>query len=135
MGTYAKAAGYAIQIGSSVLGGRSAKDAGNAAARAEIFDSMQRARLIRKLARDYQGQATAAYAGSGVDVSQGTPALVDRQITYDSELDALNEIVSGQRRARALKKGGQVAQQVGYLQGAGTALRAYADVKTSGWGT
>jgi hypothetical protein len=135
MGQYAKAAAYAVQIGSSVMGGQSGKKAGAAAASAEIADSQQRARLIRKLARDYHGQATAAYAASGVDVSQGTPMIVDRQIEYDSELDALNEIVSGKRRARALRAGGAVSQQAGYLQGAGTALSAWADFRTNGWRT
>lgn len=133
MGNYAGLIAAGVSAGSSIMGGQAAKKAGNASGDAEIAASVDEARKIRKLAKQTRSQATAAYAASGVDVSEGTPLIAERDITQQSEEDALNTILGGQRRARALRKGGQVGQRAGYLEAATTALYGGSKFASNGW--
>jgi hypothetical protein len=120
------AAGAVISAGSSILGGRSAKKAGKAAAAAEEAAAMERAKNIRKAGRETRSAANAAFAASGVDVNGGgTPDVIQRTIAYESELDAINAILSGKRNARALRKGGQAAQTASVLDAGATLASAY----------
>lgn len=118
--------GAAASVGGTVMGGQAAKKAGAAAGDNELADSRERAGKIRKLAKQVRGEATAAQAASGVSVSDGgTTDLVQQDIAYNSELDALAEEISGRRRAAALRKGGAVAQKASVLNAAAIGAQAY----------
>lgn len=110
---------YAIQAGQSLLGGQADKKAGKATAALEISQSQQTARNIRRRAKEAQGAASADYAASGVDVGQGSPIEAERQIAFESEYDALNALLTGQRRAKAAKAGGALSSQASAFDAAG----------------
>lgn len=88
---------------------------GGMQARMETAAAKSKAQLIRTRAREVKSAATAAYAGSGVDVSEGTPVQVQRQIAYESEHDALMELLNGKRRAQAAKAGAQLSADASTL--------------------
>lgn len=77
------------------IGQQSAEQAGRdqdaAAAEAE---------RIRKAGRAQVAEANAALSASGVSVTEGTPLLIDQDIYARSEFDAMNAILSGERRVR-----------------------------------
>lgn len=108
-----------FSAGGSVLGGQGAKRAGAENARLELMAANDTAKIIRRRAREAQGSATSAYAASGVDVGSGTPTLVSNQIAYDSEIDAMNALLTGKRRATAAKAGGAIAAQQSALDAGG----------------
>ena len=107
----------------SVLKGRAEKQAAYAAGDQALVEARIRAASIRRLADQVRGEATGAYAASGVDVTQGSPLEVDRVITRNSEQDALNTIIGGQQQRRSLRDSGVSAQRGGYF-GAASALAA-----------
>ena len=121
-------AGTAMSAGGSLMGGRDAKHAGKIAGEGEFADAVAQAKQIRRAAARSRSATQAGYAGAGIDVSQGTPLLADAELVRLSEEDALNTILSGSNRRRALKGGGQVAQQASYFNAASTALSAYGNV-------
>jgi hypothetical protein len=133
----------AIIAGSTVLGavgqkkrGRAVRDAADEQANAELAEAKLQAQRIRKLARDVRSQATAAYAASGVDVSQGSPLMAEREITERSELDAAFTILGGIRRQRVLGKQGKAEMIGANYQAASTVLGGAADFyRASGWRT
>lgn len=60
------------------------------------------AEKIRKAARAAQGDAIAAVSASGVSAMDGSPLRIVEDIGRDGELDALNAIITGNRRATSL---------------------------------
>lgn len=60
------------------------------------------AEKIRKAARAAQGDAIAAVSASGVSAMDGSPLRIVEKIGRDGELDALNAIITGNRRASSL---------------------------------
>lgn len=119
-------AGGAVASGlSSVMGGNASKSAYNAQADQVTLEARQKAAAIRRLARQTVGAARAQYAANGVDVNSGSPTIVQKDITYNSELDALNAIASGNATAKSLRKSGSAAQSASILGAAGTGLSAY----------
>ena len=91
----------------------------------------QEADLVRRIGRDTRKAATAAYAGSGVDVNSETALAVDREIVRNTESDAIVTLLNGQRQAEALRAGagmyreaGSDARRAGAINMAGTALSA-----------
>lgn len=110
-------------------------------AKIEQQNAVKTAELIRKAGRKQLGQATAAYAGAGVQVGEGSAAEVERSITEGVEHDAFQALLDGSRRARGLKTdasmtriAGDVAQKAGYVNAAGSLLSSgYQGAKASGW--
>lgn len=121
----AAAAAAAASIGGSIMGGKNSKKAGKATGEAVWTEALGHARQIRKAAREVRSTAQAAYAGAGVDVSEGTPLIADQYIVRESEQDALNTILQGRLGRRAARQGGSATATGQYLQGAGTLLSAY----------
>lgn len=91
-------------------------------AAAERSAAVIQAEKIRKLARAQAGESTAALAGSGVDVGEGTAVNINKDIYANAEEDAMLMILGGIDRANrreaeadALRLKGNQAQQAGYL--------------------
>jgi len=111
----------------SVMAGDARKKAAYDEASGVELEARMRAKNIRKLATEVRAEARADYAGSGVMVDEGSPLVVDAYITRESELDALNTILSGELRAKSLRKSGKAAQKAGYIDAADSALGGYGD--------
>lgn len=111
--------GALLQGGSSFMSGSASKRAGAESARGELEEAQSAARVIRKRAKETRAAATAAYAASGVDIGDGTPTIIDSDIIQRGEEDALAALLTGKRRAKAAKEGGQVQGMASFLQGAG----------------
>lgn len=102
---------------------------------------MEHARLIRRQQRTAIGSADAAAAASGVVVGQGSAGEVDRQIYQDTEHDAYQAILAGDRKQRSLqvqavggRAAGDMAAANGITAAAGTVLAgAYQGLRGSGW--
>lgn len=92
---------------------------GEADARAEKGAGQVEAERIRKLGKRQIAEAMAAYAGSGIDISEGTPLDINRDIEAGVEEDAALAIMGG--NDRALRLG---AQAQGDRIGAGNARTA-----------
>lgn len=105
--------GAGISALSQAKQGQEAQYAANVQA-AEINQSAQaQAQKIRKLAQQTRGQARSSLAASGVDVNTGTSDVIDEEILRDSESDAYNTILSGERQANAVRRGGEAANDAG----------------------
>lgn len=98
-----------MTVGSTLAQGNAANKQAKFAAQqaqaqadAEQVAASQRAEKIRRLGRQQQGEARAALAGSGVDISQGSALVIDKQIGLDSQSDAMTELLTGTQRATAL---------------------------------
>ncbi len=68
-----------------------------------------------------------------MDVSEGTPLIIERVITERSEQDVGNTLLTADRRAAALRKGGKAAQAAGYISAAGSALQTGGSIAQGGW--
>lgn len=107
----------------------------------ERQNALQQAALIRRAQGYAIGRADTAAAASGVVVGQGSSAEVDRQIYADSERDAYQAILTGDRRARGLHvaavgdvAAGDVAATNADLNATGTVLSGgYQMLRGSGW--
>jgi len=71
-------------------------------ARAEKGAAQVEAERIRKLGKRQIAEAMASYAASGVDLSEGTPLDINREIAADVEEDAALAIMGGNDRALRL---------------------------------
>ena len=104
---------------------------------------LQTAQIIRRAGTRQVGAANAAYAGAGVKVGEGSALETERQIGLDSEHDAFQAILQGDRRAAGLRTdaslsriNGNALQTAGYVNAAGTLLSGgYQGLKASGWRT
>ncbi|AQG98589.1 hypothetical protein A9R05_06885 [Burkholderia sp. KK1] len=103
----------------------------------------QQAKRIRAQGASNVGQANAALAASGVDVSQGTANDVRTKIAQNSEQDALNTILSADTKATSLRTqagldraSGDDAARAGRLGALSSALRAGSSLTMKyGWKT
>lgn len=98
-------------------------------AKVERETALKTAALIRRGGARQVGAATAAYAGAGVKVGEGSAGEVERQITQDYEHDAFQAILDGDRRGRGLETDatltridGSMRQTAGMVSAAGTLL-------------
>lgn len=113
----------------------------NMAAGAEQDAALAKADQIRKAARRQRGEAKAAYSASGVSTTAGTPIVIDNQIAYAGESDALMTILGASRNATAAEKQGVSFGKQGqdqanaiYIQTAGSLLQQGAGAASaSGW--
>lgn len=78
----------------------------NMAAGAEQDAAAAKADMIRKAARRQRGEARAAYSASGVSTEAGTPVLIDNNIAYGGESDALMTILGASRNANSAQRQG-----------------------------
>lgn len=95
--------------------------------------SLEQAQLIRKAARFATSSADAGFAASGVQVGSGSAAEVDRQIAIDSEHDAYQTILSGTKKANALRAQGAGVNAQGLLAEANANQKAASTVLASGY--
>lgn len=101
----------------------------------------QQAEKIRRLGAAQKSEARASLAASGVKVGEGTALEVEKEITKNSEEDALSAIISGKRAATAsedeaslfMKSGSNARTNANYAS-AGTVLSGAASL-ASGWKT
>lgn len=91
--------------------------------------AMVQAEKIRRAMRSQQSQATAQMAASGVDVSQGTPEQINKEIYQRGEEDALTALITGRYRKSSLQAdaamsriSGQNAATAGWLSAGATVL-------------
>lgn len=136
------AASTALAAFSAVQGGRAQKqqadyqaEQAEADARAEKAAAEIRASRIRDLVEEQRGTARAAIAASGVEVNEGTPVLIDQEITRRGEEDAVLEILGGQAAlergygyASGLRLQGRRYQAAGWLGGAANLLSGASEV-------
>lgn len=110
-------------------------------AAAERGAGVVRARKIRKAGEFAQGETTAAYGASNIDISSGSALAVHEQLARNISEDATAELLTGERRARSLEAGavadraaGQIARASGQLGAARSLLTGAAvamDASTS----
>lgn len=128
--------GSFVQAGGSILEGRANKDQLNYQGKLDQIEGKQamddarvHAKLIREMGKKARGEATAAYAASGVDVNSETAMQVDQEIAAASERDAEYALLTGQRaeaagnRSRDFRKyQGQQAKGSGIIGAVGSLL-------------
>lgn len=137
----------AVSMAGQLAQGIAAKRAGDAQARqdeniaAQQRDqALQEAERIRRAGERTQGAARAQLAASGIRVDSGSALLIDEEIGYESELDAQNTLLTGERGARASQYSASVARARGSNAltgsilsavgtGAGAALQGWKGVK------
>jgi hypothetical protein len=110
-------------------------------AKQEQDAAIKTAEIIRRAGRRQVGQATAAYAGAGVVVGQGSAGEAEREITQDYEADAFQALLEGGRRGDALRTeasmsraSGRAAQSAGMVAAFSTVLGdTYGAMKANGW--
>lgn len=140
------------QAGGAVLNAQGQKQA--AAAQADQFTAQanqdnttaqsiqdagyQTAQRMRTQGKSTEGQANAALAASGVDVSQGTAQDVRTKIDQNAQQDALNTILNADSKATNMRTqagfeqaGAADAIKAGKLGVAKTALSAFGGAATT----
>ena len=136
------AAAAAVSAFSSIQGGRANKSQADyqarqaeADARAEKAAAEVRASRIRDMVEEQRAAARAAFAASGVETGEGTPVVVEREITRRGEEDAVLEILGGEaavRRGEAYAQGlrlqGSRERTAGYLKGTASLLQMGSEV-------
>ncbi|HCW18832.1 hypothetical protein [Achromobacter sp.] len=75
--------------------------------------AVAQAEKIRRAGRRQAAEAEAAYASSGVSVGTGTPVRINESIYRDSEEDAFNTILTGERRGRSLDTEAALTRRAG----------------------
>lgn len=144
----AAAAGAAVSAYSVIEQGKQQKAAADANAQiaennaAQQEDAAeQQAAKIRKVGVEQQANATAALAGSGVKVGEGSAVDINRTIGQNTDQDVLNTLLTGQRAANSgeqqadlLKISGSNAQSNSYI-GAGATILGSASRIANGWKT
>lgn len=140
----------ALSAGVSVAGqlaqGQAAKQAANAEARAaenlaaqQRDAAMQEASRIRKAGDRTRGAARAQLAASGIDVNSGTAVTIDGDITTNTELDAYNTLLTGERKSTSLQDSASIARARGsnavsssMLGAVSTGLQGWKAVRSNG---
>ena len=91
-------------------------------------EATARAARIRKVGAIQQSQADASFAASGVKIGEGSPVDITRTIGQQSELDAVNTMLTGSRLAQndsdqagLIRAQGANAESSAYI-GAGTTI-------------
>jgi hypothetical protein len=141
------AAMMAISAGVNVVGqlqqGAAARAAGDAQAQQdERLAAQQRdqaqgeAERIRRAGARQQGAARAQFAASGVDVNSNAPLQIEEFIGRESERDAMNVLLTGQRQSDAslfnasqARARGVNAQRASVLGAISTGLQGWKGVK------
>lgn len=143
---YAAAAAAVVGAYSSIESGRQQKGMYERQAQAASNDAAYKkdaakaqAEKIRRLGAAQKGEAKAALAASGVAVGEGTPLELQKNITKNSEEDALSAILGGKRSSDAaieessmLMQAGANAESSGYMGAASSVLGAAGTV-AGGW--
>lgn len=100
--------------------GRAQQEAANFNAKQDEIEAAQtrdayrdQAEKIRRMGRAQASEAKAAYSASGVSVGSGTPVLINDQIQNDTESDAYNTILTGNRRADSLEAQAAMSRRSG----------------------
>ena len=109
----------------------------------ELQSSLDTAKIIRRAGAYTRSAANAAYAASGVQVGDGSAQEVTDQITKDTEHDAYQTILSGEKRNNALRAqaeltriGGRQAASQATMKAFSTVLGGgYQGMTNSGWRT
>lgn len=99
----------------------------------------QQAEKIRKAGAAQKGEARASLAASGVKIGEGTALEVDREITQNSEEDALSMMLSAERatsaaqqEAKMLNKAGSNAMTSSVLGAGGTLAKGWKVIAKGG---
>jgi hypothetical protein len=119
-------AGTAVSAAGSIMSGQAQQSEADKLAAGATLQARQRARSIRYMARQTLGTARADYAASGVDVNSGSPVVAERTINFNSEVDALNALASGNAEAASLKRSGRAANDAGWIKAGTSVLGAFA---------
>lgn len=148
--SYIMAAGTLISAFGQYQSGQAAKAQGNLQAdqleytgQVERDNALKQAQMIRTAQRKAIGRADAAAAASGIVVGEGSAGEIDREIYQESEHDAYQAILAGNRRARGMsvqaagaRAGGAIAEANAAMQAGGTVLSGgYSMLRGSGWRT
>jgi hypothetical protein len=129
-GASALAGGYAQQ-----QAGRT-QDALMQAEAAGVRDAAKaQADQVRRQTGRTRGAARAALAGAGVDVTQGSATQIQQDIDQRGEDEALQTLLTGERRARNSEFQGRQARQVGNAAMVQSALSAVQGYGMSRWRT
>lgn len=90
------------------------------------WQARRKASIIRYQAKQTLSAARASYSAAGVDVGSGSPLEAYKTISYNSDVDALNALASGDTTAYNLKRSGDAAMTAGYIRAGASVLGAYA---------
>jgi hypothetical protein len=133
----------ALSTGVSVIGqvrqGMAARQAADANARAMDLQAAQTAEAakqeaarIRKAGEKAAGAARAQMAASGIDVNSGSAININEDIYRQSESDAFNTLLTGERKATALQTSASSTRAAGRNTMAASVLSAGA-TGLQGW--
>lgn len=106
-----------MQLVGAGISALSQSKAGDQAASAARADAALKAGQIKKLSVRTQSEARAALAASGVDVNSPSAKVINSSIADESDVDALNTILSGGRAASVAKTAGKI-NALGTITGA-----------------
>jgi len=132
-------AGTAMTAVGQIQQGQQQKEMYNAQAQQTLNDAAYRsdaataqAEKIRKAGRAQVGAANASLAGSGVKLGEGTPLEIQKNITQNSEQDALTSILNGKRITTSAQQESQLLGKAGDNAVTNSVLAAGATV-AGGW--
>lgn len=137
--SYVAVVGGGILVGGAVLQSRSNRQSAGAQAMEDDYQGqqaiqagMQQAAIIQRAGQYATSRATAAYAASGVAVDSGSAVETATKITTDSMHDAYMAILSGQKKADALRAQGSIGN-ISAASAGDQAVLAAGGKALSGW--
>lgn len=106
--------------------GKYAAEQAQADADAEAGRARLEAERIRKEGRKARSAAAAQAAENGLDLSVGSPVVIDQEIAYNAEQDAWMTRLTGQSNAARIASQGRAEQKLANAQATGTLLQTAA---------
>ena len=106
--------------------GKYVAEQAQADADAEAGRARLEAERIRKEERKARSAAAAQAAENGLDLSVGSPVVIDQEIAYSAEQDAWMTRLTGQSNAARIASQGAAEKKLSDTQAAGTLLQAAA---------
>lgn len=96
--------------------------------------ALETARIIRRAGAAQLAQTTAAYAGAGVVVGEGSAGEAERYVQQAVEQDAFQALLEGGRRARGMQTDAQMLRIDGQMKQSASNMLAVNSVLNSGAG-
>jgi len=147
--SYAFLASSAAKAGSSIMGGLAEREAQMEQARisreqaaAERYRAEVQAQQYRRKEALLAGRGRAIRAASGVDITTGTPALMDAESAREGEFGAQQLLAEGalrsyryEQEANYRERAGANALRAGFINAGTTFLTAAMGPNQKGWGS
>lgn len=114
--------------------GKVAQAEAYASAAEEESNARAEAAVLRRQGERQRGAALAAIAASGVKIGEGSTLDAERQVMEDAYRDEYMVMLTGDRRARAMRRQGDDARRAGRINAVNSLLQAGAGAaRAGGW--